>query len=98
MVLYYLDVLSVVVPVCLLNGIEDIEAVLELLIELDVVDGMRHFFDFLLQLVLLTSSDVVVVVAALGQSYLEIYLCLLELLLVGVHSGRKVSEKGNNVA
>ena len=48
MVLDYLYVFSIVVPVGLLDGVEDVEAVLELLIELDVVDRMRHFFDFLL--------------------------------------------------
>ena len=45
MVLHDLDVLSIVVPVCLLDGVEDIKAVLKFLVELDVVDGMSHFID-----------------------------------------------------
>ena len=46
MILHNFDVLRIVVPVCPLDWIEDVEAVLQLLVELDVVDGMGHLIDF----------------------------------------------------
>jgi hypothetical protein len=41
------------------------------------MDRLFHFADFRLQLVFLFTCELIVVIAALGQVYLEINFCLL---------------------
>jgi hypothetical protein len=81
-----LDILRVVVTKGLLDGVQYVETFLQFLVKLHMVFGLGHLFDFHLELVLLIGSDVVVVVSTLGQSYLEIYLSLLQLGLVVIES------------
>jgi hypothetical protein len=71
------NVLHIVVTVSALDLIENAEAVFQLLIKHHVMDRLFHFADFCLQLVFLFTCELIVVIAALGQVYLEINFCLL---------------------
>ena len=73
--------------------IKEAEALLELLVEHHVVNGAFHLSDLLRELILLVLNDIVVMITAVGEAYLEIDLGLLQLLLVFVEACRKLLEE-----
>lgn len=91
------DVVHVVVAIASLDLVEEVKAVLELLVKLHVVDSLLHLSHFSSQLILLVAHNLIKSVACLSKGNLEVDLCQLELLLVVVHSGAKVLIEVDNI-
>ena len=86
----YLDIVNIVVTERFLNLIEKFEALLQLLVQLDMVNGLLHFSDLYIELFLLLGDQFVKCIAALSQGNLEIHLSELELVFIVVHSCSKI--------
>jgi len=78
------NVFRIVVAVSALDLIKNTEAVFQFFIKHHVMNSPFHLSHFLLQLVFLLRRELIVMVAALGEVYLEIDLSLLELIFVGI--------------
>ena len=85
-----LDVVDVVVSKTLLDLVQQVEALLQLLVELDMMNRLLHLCDLDIKLVLLVRHELIKGITALSQGHLEVNLRQLKLLLVVVHARREV--------
>ena len=77
MSIHYLDILNIVVTVCTSDLIQEIETLLQFLIELYMMNGLTHFFNFGSQLIFLVWSKLIMMITTLCKCYLEANLSLL---------------------
>jgi hypothetical protein len=71
------DVLHIVVAISTSDLIQEIKALLQLLVELDVMNGLTHLFNLSSQLIFLIRSKLIVMISTLSESDLETNLSLL---------------------
>lgn len=89
-------VLTIIVPVRSLDSVQDFEAFLKSLVQHNMMNSFLHLVDLGSQVVLLPTSDVVVMVTALSKRNLEILFCFLEFLFVGIELCRVLFEEIND--
>jgi hypothetical protein len=77
-----LDIFFIIISVGSLNLVKQIEALLEFLIEHNMMNGFLHFSYLCGELVFLPLCDVIVVISTVGKGNLEINFGLLQLILV----------------
>ena len=92
-----LDVVDVVVAEGFLDLIQEFEAFLQFLVQLNVMNGLFHLCYLDIELLFLHLHQLIKCVPALRQRHLKVHFRQLQLLLIGIHSSGEIFVKSNDV-